>query len=150
MSPSRADGGVAAQPKTRIVVVDDDEQVAGLVRRFLERRGYAVRLATAARHALELVESWPADLLVTDLIMPGMDGFELLSTVRHRTNIPVIVMTGGGAVPKELLLPTAGHLGAALALAKPFSERQLLDAVESVRKPAEGIVDEPGTDARSG
>lgn len=115
----------------RILVVDDDEQVTHLLARFVRRQGYAVRVATTARQALELLAEWPADLLIADLLMPEMDGIELMRTVKEEIDLPVIAISGGGRIAANVLLRTAELLGAAGVLEKPFSSAELAAAIQA-------------------
>lgn len=116
----------------KLVVVDDDHRLAELVGRYLESLGYAVRVTSTGREAVSLVTSWPADLLISDINMPDMDGIEVLIQVRKVSAAPVIAISGGGLFPKELLLGNADKLGAAALLTKPFHLAELASLVESV------------------
>lgn len=113
------------------MVVDDDPQVARLLGRFVRRQGHAVRVATTGSDALDLLEVWPADLVIADLLMPEMDGIELMERVSRSFDLPVIAISGGGPIPAALLLRIAEHLGATAVLTKPFSSHQLAAAIET-------------------
>jgi DNA-binding NtrC family response regulator len=110
-----------------VLVVDDDPQVRTLCRVALEGAGYSVREAVNGKEAVSAIEATAVDVVVLDLSMPDMDGFEFLNVIRVRAPKPkVIVMSGflGGS-----MLPAAKLFGACATIAKPFSLESLLAAV---------------------
>lgn len=114
----------------RILVVDDEQLVRNLAVQVLERAGYAVVSAGDAQRALELLESDEVDLVVSDVVMPGLSGVELLSELRDRQpELPVLLMTGGSPQPERT--SRALELGAAGIVYKPFSHADLTDAVRA-------------------
>ena len=115
----------------RILVIDDDASIREDVARFLGRAGHQVAVAQDGKEALRLFEAEPAELVITDIYMPEMDGYEVIRTFRKlRPGIPVVAMSAGGQFPKETLLETAGYLGAIESIPKPFDLDELLSAVE--------------------
>lgn len=114
-----------------ILLVDDDAAVRKTVRLLLERATHTVVEAADGRGALSCLGTAHFDLVVTDLNMPEMDGIEVLMALRARgVGVPVVAISGGGRMPKELLLKSAGALGAVTTLAKPFALSELRSAVE--------------------
>ena len=120
-----------------ILLVDDDEAVRSVLRRGLERAGYEVREAGEGGAALKLLASAPADLVITDLVMPDMEGIELILALRKtHPKLPVIAMSGGGrAVGPGSYLQIARACGAVKILAKPFATEQLLAALQELLGP---------------
>ncbi len=115
----------------RILVIDDDEAIRQGIRRFLAGQGYEVEVAENGKEALRLFEAEPADLVITDINMPEMDGIEIITTFQKLSpGVPVVAISGGGLMPKELLLGNADLLGAVESLPKPFELDDLLGAVE--------------------
>ena len=115
----------------RIVLADDEPKLRDIFARYLTALGHEVRVAGDGKEAMAALEADPADLLVTDINMPDMDGIEILSALRKRgSRLPVIAISGGGYVDGGLLLSSAAVLGAALTLEKPFALEALRDAVE--------------------
>ena len=120
-----------------ILLVDDDEAVRSVLRRGLVRAGYEVREAGDGRAALKLLASAPADLVITDLVMPEMEGIEFILALRKtHPKLPVIAMSGGGrAVGPDNYLKIARACGAMKILAKPFETEQLLTAMQELIGP---------------
>jgi two-component system response regulator MprA len=113
----------------RILVVDDDEQLAGIVRDGLSRMGYRVELAADGPTALAAVRAQPFDLVVLDLLLPGMDGVEVCQRLRARGGPPVIMLTARDAVAEKI----AGlDSGADDYLTKPFVLEELVARVRAV------------------
>ena len=114
----------------RILVVDDSEVTLEVLERHLSASGYLVDCATGASMALELLESEPFDLLVTDLKMPGMGGMELVRAARERhPDLTAMMITGYATVPGAV---EALQNGVAEYLAKPFTKGELCKAVDRV------------------
>ncbi len=123
-------------PKQHILVVDDDEAVRSVIRRSLERAGYGVREAGEGGAALKLLASAPADLVITDLVMPDMEGIALILSLRKsHPKLPVIAMSGGGRMRPEGYLDIARNCGAARILAKPFDVEDLIAMVQQLLGP---------------
>ena len=87
----------------RVLLVDDDAEMRDDLATLLSKEGLVTATAGDGREALEKLESWAPDVIVTDLMMPRMDGFELLRTLREQGRvIPAIVLTGFGSLEKAL------------------------------------------------
>lgn len=121
----------------RILVVDDEDQIRAMLRQVLERAGYAVIDAPNGRVALRLFREDPADLIITDLIMPEKEGIETIRELRKEfPEVKIIAISGGGQVSPEAYLDVAEGLGAHRTFAKPIAHQELLGAVaELVGKP---------------
>ena len=117
-----------------ILVVDDHADTRAFIQAALEGAGYEVRTAREGAEALELQNSRPADLLISDLFMPGTEGFETIRNFRQQHPQTRIIVISAGTVPgmKHDFLTAAGLLGVGATLRKPFSADQLLDAVRRV------------------
>jgi CheY-like chemotaxis protein len=117
----------------RILLVDDDEALRSALAKALTRTGYVTVEATNGQEALEAYRASPADLVLTDVYMPGTDGVEAI--IRLRAEFPdarVIVMSGGGYMAAEGVLDVAMRLGAQGTLEKPVDIRALLQAIRDV------------------
>jgi CheY-like chemotaxis protein len=109
-------------------VVDDNELVRELTVRVLDRAGYEVVSECSAAQALERVETEAFDLVVSDVVMPGLTGVDLLAELRdRRPDLPVVLMTGGSPEPGRTV--NALELGASAVLFKPYTHAELRDAV---------------------
>ncbi|GLZ41780.1 DNA-binding response regulator [Actinokineospora sp. NBRC 105648] len=116
-----------------MLVVDDDVTVSDVVRRYLERAGHEVVLAGTGEDALVLAATTAPDLVVLDLMLPGIDGLEVCRRLRERGAVPVIMLTALGEEENRI----AGlRQGADDYVTKPFSPRELALRVESVLRRA--------------
>jgi DNA-binding response OmpR family regulator len=119
---------VSASPA--ILVVDDDPTVADVVRRYLERAGMTVELAADGQAALDAYAARPPDLVVLDLMLPGVDGLEVCRRMRQASAaLPIIMLTAMG---EEVDRIVGLQLGADDYVTKPFSPRELVLRVQSV------------------
>ena len=106
-----------------VLVVDDEPSIATVVRERLEREGFAVRTLSSGEEALAYLEADPADLVILDVMLPGIDGFEVLRRLRSSGNtVPVIMLT---ARDEDVDKIVGLELGADDYLAKPFNPREL-------------------------
>jgi len=115
----------------RILVVDDEERVLNFLRSKLKASGYEVLTASNGHEALEQVQAQEPDLMVLDLIMPKMDGFETLKELRSFSAVPVIILSAKGADVDKIKGLT---LGADDYLPKPFNPDELVVRIEAVRR----------------
>ena len=120
---------------TRVLVVDDDATVAEVVARYLDLEGYAVESVGDGATALERAIADPPDLVVLDLMLPGVDGLEVCRRIRAVAPVPVIMLTARGEESDRV----AGlDLGADDYVTKPFSPRELVSRVKSVLRRSQG------------
>ncbi len=119
----------------RILVVDDDATVSDVVRRYFERAGMAVQVAADGRQALDLAARWLPDLVVLDLMLPGMSGLDVCSGLRLTRDVPVIMLTALGEEADRVL---GLERGADDYLTKPFSPRELVLRVQSILRRVAG------------
>ena len=109
-----------------ILVVDDDRTVRELVTSILSRGGHQVKVAGSADEALRILEDQPPDLLLTDIVMPGMSGLALAARAHHdHPELRVMFMSGYANQYEE-------ELSGSVCLAKPFTASHLLAAVDEV------------------
>ncbi|MGH8933874.1 MAG: response regulator transcription factor [Egibacteraceae bacterium] len=125
----------SAPARPRVLVVEDDPTVAEVVSRYLERDGYLVEVVGDGRVALGRLESAPPDLLILDLMLPGLDGFEVCRRLREHSRIPVIMLTARGEAIERI---QGLELGADDYVVKPFSPRELVARVKAVLRRAHG------------
>ena len=130
--------------KERILVVDDEEDILELVRFNLAREGYQVICTTSGEKTLKIIRSEKPDLIVLDLMLPGIDGLEVAKQIKNdpKTNsIPIVMLTAKG---EEADIVTGLELGADDYITKPFSPRVLLARVKAVlRRNIKDFQEEP-------
>ena len=113
----------------RVLVVDDDEKTVELVKLYLNRDGYKVITAYDGEEALRLAREARPDLIVLDLMLPGIDGLEICRTLRQESDIPIIMLTAMTTDEDKL---TGLDIGADDYVTKPFSPRELAARVRTV------------------
>jgi DNA-binding NtrC family response regulator len=114
-----------------ILVIDDDVSIRELLRQVLEREDHAVSEAADGHQAMLQTQESRFDLIITDILMPERDGFEVIRQVTRRNpQVKIIALSGGGAYLGLEVLDTAKDFGAVEALAKPFDVDQLLHIVK--------------------
>jgi two-component system alkaline phosphatase synthesis response regulator PhoP len=127
----------------RILVVDDEEDIQELVRYNLERNGYEVSCVSSGEEAIEGIRSFKPDLVVLDLMLPGIDGFDVCKILKNdpkTERLPIVMLTAKG---EESDVVTGLELGAEDYIVKPFSPQVLLARVRAVlRRVAHEPVDE--------
>ncbi|RDW13034.1 response regulator [Paracoccus thiocyanatus] len=117
------------QPATHILVVDDDERIRSLLRRFLMRNDFLVTTARDAAQARRLLEGLDFDLIVLDVMMPGEDGFSLTRALRKRMATPILLLTAKGETGDRI---EGFESGADDYLPKPFEPRELLLRIAAI------------------
>jgi DNA-binding response OmpR family regulator len=127
----------------RILVVDDDVTVSEVVARYLERDGFAVEVRSDGREALDRALAEPPDLVVLDLMLPGMDGLEVCRRLRAIAPVPIVMLT---ARTQESDRIVGLELGADDYVSKPFSTKELVARVRAVLRRARGplVAGSPG------
>lgn len=113
----------------RLLVIDDDPKLGGLLREYLGGRGYQVELAADGPRGLERHAQGDVDLIILDVMMPGMDGLEVLRQLRATARTPVVMLTARGDDVDRII---GLELGADDYLPKPFNPRELLARVSAV------------------
>lgn len=136
----------------RILIIDDDAELCALLKEFLEREEFRVTVENDGLRGLELAETGDFDLVVLDLMMPGLDGFALLKRLRAKSRVPVLMLTARGEDEDRIV---GLELGADDYLAKPFNPRELLARIRAIlrrvqvrtkgRIEVNGVVIDPGT-----
>lgn len=115
---------------TRVLLIDDEDPFRKTIAKLLARAGYEVVEAENGQVGLRMFERESFDAIVTDIIMPDIEGLELIRTVRAQNpKIPVVAMSGGGRVCGMQPLKVAKILGASTVLFKPFDRNELMEAM---------------------
>lgn len=123
-------------PPVHCLVVEDDPVLLEAIGRVLAREGHRVTLARDGVQALERFAQDPAELVITDIIMPEKEGVETILSIKGRApDVRVVAISGGGRTPANAFLQVAKALGADATLAKPFTLSALMDVVRSLIPP---------------
>ena len=116
-----------------VLIIDDDENMLRLMRKILERKGYEVLDTPDGRKGMKLCRSGHVDLVITDIVMPEMEGLEVIMALRQEMpDIKIIAISGGGRIQSGDYLELASLLGANISLSKPFNPSELIDAVRAL------------------
>ncbi len=123
-----------AVERRRILVVDDEERMVRFIRMNLEHDGFQVSEAFNGKQAIQKMRDVTPDLILLDVMMPDLDGFEVLETIREITNVPVIMLTAKGEEDDRV---RGLEHGADDYIVKPFSTRELVSRIKSVLRRTE-------------
>jgi DNA-binding response OmpR family regulator len=122
------------------LVVEDEDAIAGLVRSYLERDGFTVVRVTSGADALAELERRPVRVVVLDVGLPDMDGFDVCRLARRQSKVPILMLTARDEEPDRI---TGLEVGADDYVTKPFSPRELCARVKAVLRRSEGWPDAP-------
>ena len=115
--------------KTKIMVVDDDPNIRELVRLYLEKEGFEVTCAERGDEAVKMFRASPPNLMLLDVMLPGMDGWQVLREVRKVSNIPIIMLTAKDETFDKVL---GLELGADDYIVKPFDPKEVTARIKAV------------------
>ena len=128
---------------TRVMIIDDEEDIRIILKEVFSRAGFDVVVASDGNEGLNMLREQPADLVITDIIMPGSDGVETAYDIRMEfPKTKIIVMSGGGniapvdyepsAISTTAYLASAEAVGADLTITKPFDRDELIKAAREL------------------
>jgi len=120
--------------KRKILVVDDEDKIVEVVASYLEKEGYCVSTAYTGREALDVFYREEPDLIVLDLMMPDMDGWEVCKKIRETSQVPVIMLTARSQVDDRV---EGLSIGADDYVLKPFSPRELVARIRTILRRTE-------------
>jgi DNA-binding response OmpR family regulator len=121
--------------RRKILVVDDEERMVRFIRMNLEHDGFLVSEALNGKQAISKMRDVTPDLILLDVMMPDVDGFDVLETIREVSNVPVIMLTAKGEEEDRV---RGLELGADDYVTKPFSPRELVSRIKAVLRRTEG------------
>jgi DNA-binding response OmpR family regulator len=127
-------------PAGTALLVEDEDSIASLVRSYLERDGFNVVRATNGAEAIEELARRPVRVVLLDVGLPDMDGFDVCTLMRSGSRVPILMLTARDEEPDRI---TGLEVGADDYVTKPFSPRELLARVKAVLRRAETWSDEP-------
>ncbi len=131
-----------AEARAQLLLVDDDAELCAMLREYLEPEGFGAETAESGQSALERLARGGIDLVVLDVMLPGLSGFEVLRRLRATSRVPVLMLTARG---EEIDRVVGLEMGADDYLAKPFSPRELVARIRAVLRrmadaPAGGLL----------
>ena len=115
--------------KQKILIVDDDENIAELISLYLNKECFDTKIVFNGEDALTAFEAYQPNLILLDLMLPGMDGYQVCREIRTRSNIPIIMLSAKGEVFDKVL---GLELGADDYIIKPFDSKELVARVKAV------------------
>ncbi|MDP2931661.1 MAG: response regulator transcription factor [Chloroflexota bacterium] len=122
-------------PAKKILVVDDEKKIVAIVRAYLEREGYQVMTAYEGKSALELARRQSPDLIILDLMLPEISGWDVCRTLRKGSDVPIIMLTARDETTDKIV---GLELGADDYVTKPFDPKELVSRVKAVLRRSEG------------
>jgi two-component system response regulator CpxR len=125
----------------RILLIDDDVELCGLLTEFLKREGFTLECEHEGKRGLERALKGAGEIVLLDVMLPGMDGFEILRMVRKESKVPVIMLTARGEDVDRII---GLELGADDYLPKPFNPRELAARIRAIMRRLEARPDAPG------
>ena len=131
--------------KQKILIVDDDTNIAELISLYLTKECFDCRIENDGESALQAIRTFGPDLMLLDLMLPGMDGYEVCREVRHTSNLPIIMLSAKGEVFDKVL---GLELGADDYIIKPFDSKELVARVKAVLRRFQPAAAAPETPVR--
>ena len=122
--------------KQKILIVDDDNHIAELISLYLTKECFDSQIVNDGESALIAFDSFKPDLILLDLMLPGMDGYQVCREIRHKSNVPVIMLSAKGEIFDKVL---GLELGADDYIIKPFDSKELVARVKAVLRRFEPI-----------
>jgi len=122
---------------TKILVVDDEKKITDILKAYLEREGYQVSAAYDGSSALESMRKNPPDLVVLDLMLPGISGWDVCRQLRRDSNIPVIMLTARDETAEKII---GLELGADDYVTKPFDPKEVVSRIKAVLRRSTGSI----------
>lgn len=116
-------------PRTAVLLIDDDEALGALLTEYLGRFGFSVRAVAHPDEGLRALRADPPDLVVLDVMLPGMDGFAVCRRIREQSRVPIVMLTARGDVMDRIV---GLEMGADDYLPKPFEPRELVARIQAV------------------
>ncbi len=126
--------------KQKILIVDDDENIAELISLYLTKECFDTQIVDDGEKALATFDTYQPDLILLDLMLPGIDGYQVCREIRSRSNVPIIMLSAKGEVFDKVL---GLELGADDYIMKPFDSKELVARVKAVLRRYQEVPKEP-------
>ena len=131
--------------KQKILIVDDDTNIAELISLYLTKECYEVKIVTDGEQALQVFDSFAPNLILLDLMLPGIDGYQVCREIRTRSNTPIIMLSAKGEIFDKVL---GLELGADDYMIKPFDSKELVARVKAVLRRFQPARPETGSESK--
>ena len=131
--------------KQKILIVDDDTNIAELISLYLTKECYEVKIVTDGEQALQVFDSIAPNLILLDLMLPGIDGYQVCREIRTRSNTPIIMLSAKGEIFDKVL---GLELGADDYMIKPFDSKELVARVKAVLRRFQPARPETGSESK--
>lgn len=131
---------MAAEKSLKILIVDDDKNICDLLRLYLEKDGYSVILSHDGEEAVVKFNALKPDMVLLDIMLPGMDGWQVCREIRKKSNVPIIMITAKGETIDKVI---GLELGADDYIVKPFDAKEVIARINAVTRRAGSINAEP-------
>lgn len=131
--------------KQKILIVDDDTNIAELISLYLTKECYEVKIVTDGEQALQVFDSFAPNLILLDLMLPGIDGYQVCREIRTRSNTPIIMLSAKGEIFDKVL---GLELGADDYMIKPFDSKELVARVKAVMRRFQPARPETGSESK--
>ncbi len=122
--------------KTRVLIVDDDKNILQIIKLYLEKEGYEVVEASRGDEGLKLFDNQPPHIVLLDVMMPGMDGWQVCREIRKTSNIPIVMVTAKDETFDKVL---GLELGADDYITKPFDPKEMVARIKAVLRRSQAI-----------
>ena len=129
----------------KILIVDDDTNIAELISLYLTKECYEVKIVTDGEQALQVFDSFAPNLILLDLMLPGIDGYQVCREIRTRSNTPIIMLSAKGEIFDKVL---GLELGADDYMIKPFDSKELVARVKAVLRRFQPARPETGSESK--
>lgn len=131
--------------KQKIMIVDDDNNIAELISLYLTKECFECKIVNDGEEALSVFPSFQPNLILLDLMLPGMDGYQVCREIRHKSNVPIIMLSAKGEVFDKVL---GLELGADDYMIKPFDSKELVARVKAVLRRYQPVRTEQAPDIK--
>ncbi|MBQ3053479.1 MAG: response regulator transcription factor [Clostridia bacterium] len=117
-----------------VLIVDDDKNICDIIRMYMEKEGYSTLIAYTGADAISIFRKTSVDIIVLDLMLPGINGIDVCKTIRQSSNVPIIMLTAKGETFDKVL---GLEMGADDYMVKPFEPRELVARIKAVLRRTE-------------
>ncbi len=120
---------------SRVLVIDDEPYILLMLKKLFEKEGFDVDIAINGDEGIKIFSKYPADVIITDIVMPEKEGLETIREFKQTNpDLKIIAISGGGRIDSKEYLDSARLFGAAKVFRKPFKQREMVNAVNELLK----------------